>query len=176
MSKLDLQHQSWGTSSVNLDKQRGHRQNLPHGLDHSTAVPSLLQLSLLSTVAMSSTPTPDSLTTLLLTWFPLPGRRLLLLYTFHIGCPSFHLSGSVAIKYAHAAIIDSPTLHTCSTFTNIQNHSEQDLIIHAKWSPTSFLLSPKPASPGGLVEIRMCSLLPDVPDKSSEEDTIRKLV
>jgi hypothetical protein len=163
-------------SSVDLDKRRGHRQNLPHGLDHPTAVPSLLQLSLLSTVAMSSTPTPDLLTTLLLNWFPLPGRQLLLLYTFHIGCPSFHLSGSVAVEYAHAAIIDSPKLRTWSTFTNIQNHNERDFVIHAKWSPTSFLLSPEPASPGGLVEIRTCSLLPNVPDESSKEDTICKLV
>jgi hypothetical protein len=76
----------------------------------------------------------------------------------------------------HVAIFDSPAFHLWSAFTNVHNHDERDLVIRRQMATASFMLSPGPASPGGLVEIWMGSPVLDVPDETPDEGTVRKLI
>jgi hypothetical protein len=98
---------------------------------HSLFYP-FLQLHLPLAVASSSIPTPEPRTTFLATRFPLPGHRLLLSTPFHIRCPSFYLSGCTTAKHVHVASVDSPSLHSSSTVTNIETYEERDLVIRRR--------------------------------------------
>jgi hypothetical protein len=109
-SQLDVLYQTRGTSSVELVERLGLRPRLPHRLDHFFAVPSLPAVASSFCCGHIIDPNAGSVNDSASVTVSSAGVLITSLYPFHIGCPSFHLSGSAVTKHVHAASIDSPTL------------------------------------------------------------------